>query len=77
MTRRIFPSRELPVLCERYVVRNIARHRLTVYVPEFSQRFETDPDKGVEGRYCGERPLQPCAGRFALLRCGFPGRTCG
>lgn len=83
MTRRIFPSRELPVLCERYVVRNIARRRLTVYVPEFSQRFETDPDKGGggellrAGRPGGERPLQPCAGRFALLRCGFPGRTCG
>ena len=29
------------------------------------------------GRPGGERPLQPCAGRFALLRCGFPGRTCG
>ena len=65
MTRRIFPSRELPVLCERYVVRNIARRRLTVYVPEFSQRFETDPDKGVEGSYCVRADLAG-SGRYSL-----------
>lgn len=51
MTRTIFPSRTLPLMCERYVVRNIGDRPLTVSVPEFSQVVTTDPAKGVTGSY--------------------------
>lgn len=51
MTRTIFPSRTLPLMCERYVLRNLGRKPLTVSVPEFSQVVTTDPAKGVTGSY--------------------------
>ncbi len=51
MTRTVFPSRRLPLMCERYVVRNISQRPLEVFVPEFSQRVATDPAKGLDGSY--------------------------
>lgn len=51
MERTIFPSRELPLMCERYVLRNIGQQQLEISVPEFSQTVVTDPRKGVEGSY--------------------------
>lgn len=51
MTRTIFPSRTLPLMCERYTLRNIGSRPLTVSVPEFSQAAKTDPAKGVDGAY--------------------------
>lgn len=52
MTRTIFPSRTLPLTCERYVLRNSSPNRTrTIYIPEYGQTFETDPAKGVEGGY--------------------------
>lgn len=51
MTRTIFPSRTLPLMCERYTLRNVGAKPLTVSVPEFSQVVTTDPAKGVTGSY--------------------------
>ena len=51
MTRTIFPSRNLPLMCEHYVLRNVGRKPLAVYIPEFSQAVTTDPAKGVTGSY--------------------------
>ncbi len=51
MTRTIFPSRSLPLMCEHYVLRNVGGKPLAVYIPEFSQVVTTDPAKGVTGSY--------------------------
>ena len=51
MTRTIFPSRNQPLMCEHYVLRNVGRKPLAVYIPEFSQAVTTDPAKGVTGSY--------------------------
>lgn len=51
MTRTIFPSRTLPLMCERYVLCNVGEKPLSVCVPEFSQVVTTDPAKGVTGSY--------------------------
>ena len=51
MTRTIFPSCRLPMLCERYVLRNVGPKPLTVCVPAFSQVATTDPAKGLDGAY--------------------------
>ena len=51
MTRTIFPSRNLPLMCEHYVLRNVGRKPLAGYIPEFSQAVTTDPAKGVTGSY--------------------------
>lgn len=51
MTRTIFPSRTLPLMCERYTLRNVGAKPLTVSVPEFSQVVTTDPAKGLTGSY--------------------------
>ena len=51
MTRTIFPSRSLTLMCEHYVLRNVGGKPLAVYIPEFSQVVTTDPAKGVTGSY--------------------------
>ncbi|MDE6858538.1 MAG: hypothetical protein K2J33_07385, partial [Alistipes sp.] len=51
MTRTVFPSPRLPLMCERYVVRNISQRPLELFIPEFSQSVETDPAKGLDGSY--------------------------
>lgn len=51
MTRRIFPSRTLPLMCERYTLRNIGTSPLSISIPELSQVVATDPAKGVDGMY--------------------------
>lgn len=51
MTRTAFPSRRLPLMCERYVVRNISKRPLELFIPEFTQSVATDPAKGLDGSY--------------------------
>ena len=51
VSRTIFPSRTLPVVCEMFVLRNMSDKALTVNVPEFSQVVRTLADKGVDGSY--------------------------
>lgn len=65
MQRTIFPSRELPLMCERYVLHNIGAETLEITVPEFSQTVVTNPEKGVEGSYRIRAELLG-SGAFAL-----------
>ena len=51
VTRTIFPSTTLPVICEKYIIRNTSDNSLTVNIPEFSQVSKTLPEKGVDGSY--------------------------
>lgn len=66
MIRRIFPSRTLPLTCERYVLRNSSSWQTrTIHVPEYVQMFETDPTKGVEGSYLLRADIAG-SGRFTV-----------
>ena len=51
MTRTIFPSRRMPMMCERYVLRNITDKPLAISIPSLEQTAQTDPKKGVDGAY--------------------------
>lgn len=51
MTRTIFPSRRMPMMCERYTLRNITQKPIAVSIPNFAQTAQTDPAKGVDGAY--------------------------
>ena len=66
MTRTIFPSRSLPLMCEHYVLRNVGGKPLAVYIPEFSQVVTTDPAKGVAGSYVVRGDLAG-SGTFMLV----------
>ena len=66
MTRTIFPSRSLPLMCEHYVLRNVGGKPLAVYIPEFSQVVTTDPTKGVAGSYVVRGDLAG-SGTFMLV----------
>lgn len=66
MTRTIFPSRSLPLMCEHYVLRNVGGKPLAVYIPEFSQVVTTDPAKGVTGSYVVRGDLAG-SGTFMLV----------
>lgn len=67
MTRTLFPSTTLPLMCERYTVRNITQKPVELSVPQFSQVVATAPEKGVDGSYLlradltgdGTRTLMP------------------
>ena len=80
MTRTIFPSRTLPLMCERYTLRNVGAKPLTVSVPEFSQVVTTDAGQGpargsyvVRGDMRGQRHLTLAAGGLARVRRRVPG----
>lgn len=49
--RTVAPSMNLPMLVEQYTVTNIRKTPLTLYVPEFTQAFNTPAEKGVDGSY--------------------------
>lgn len=51
VTRVIFPSTTLPMLCERYVIKNIGERNIKVNVPEERSVYHTDPAAGTEGSY--------------------------
>ena len=51
ITREIFPSTTLPMLCERYSVKNNSGRPVTLTVPVQKTVYTTDPAKGVEGSY--------------------------
>lgn len=51
VSQTIFPSRNLPMVCEIYVLRNISDKPLTVSVPEFSQVVRTLAGEGLDGSY--------------------------
>lgn len=51
LTRRIFPSMEHPMLCERYTVRNTGDVQYALQIPMLSHAYKTDPARGVAGSY--------------------------
>lgn len=51
LERTIFPSPTLPVLCEKYLLRNGGDKPVTVNVPETRLVYTTDPATGVDGGY--------------------------
>jgi len=51
MTRCIFPSTDKPLMAELYTYTNISGSAQTVYIPEYSQVFTTQPERGVTGAY--------------------------
>lgn len=51
ITRTIFPSAELPMLCEAYVVKNKSNRDMSVLVPAFRTVYQTEEEKGVDGSY--------------------------
>jgi hypothetical protein len=51
ITREIFPSTTLPMLCERYSVKNNSGRPVTLTVPVQKTVYTTDAAKGVEGSY--------------------------
>jgi hypothetical protein len=65
--RTIFPSPTQPLLCERYLIRNIGPQTLEISVPAFSQTVTTPSERGIAGSYIiraellddGVRVLQP------------------
>ena len=56
--RLVFPSVDKPFMCERYILKNINEKPVTVYVPEFEQKFTTLADKGVDGSYLVQASIQ-------------------
>lgn len=51
ITCSIFPSTTLPMICERYTVKNNSAKPLTLTIPELKALYKTDEKKGVEGSY--------------------------
>lgn len=51
MQRTIFPSVDKPALCEIYRIENIRERAAVIYVPEYSQVYRTQADKGRDGVY--------------------------
>jgi len=56
--RTFFPSTTKPLMGEIYNVTNNSKTPVVLYIPEFSQRVTTLPEKGVTGSYYIETSLQ-------------------
>lgn len=65
LERILFPSVDKPFMCERYILKNIREKAMVVYVPEFVQKFVTQPEKGVDGAYLLQASVQG-AGTYVL-----------
>ena len=63
--RIIFPSVDKPFMCERYAIKNTNKRTATIYVPEFTQKQTTLPEKGVDGSYQLQASIQG-AGTYQL-----------
>jgi len=51
MTRIMFPSYNLPVWCEKYIIKNKGKKDCTIEVPAVNAAYTTDSQAGVEGSY--------------------------
>jgi hypothetical protein len=63
--RIIFPSMDKPIMCERYVLKNLQDDEVKVYIPEFKQNITTLPECGVDGSYLISASIQG-AGTYKL-----------
>ncbi len=51
LTRILFPSYDKAIFCEIYQIKNLTDNDITLYIPGFTQQFQTPYEKGVEGSY--------------------------
>ena len=51
LERTLFPSTDLPVFCEKYVLINKGNKTATIEVPKVEIIFRTRPEEGIEGSY--------------------------
>lgn len=51
LTRFLFPSTKEPIFCEKYILRNNGKHAVLVEVPDAKSTIQSDPDKGIDGKY--------------------------
>jgi hypothetical protein len=51
ISRFIFPSTTLPMIFERYTVKNNSAKPVTLTIPDLKTLYKTDEKKGVEGSY--------------------------
>lgn len=51
LLRTIFPSTDLPVLCEKYELQNAGKKTVTIEIPAVNLQTGTNPTDGVEGSY--------------------------
>lgn len=65
ITRTIFPSVDLPLIGEQYVLKNITDRDLSVIIPEVRHLYRTDASQGLNGSYTLIVGLQN-AGSFEL-----------
>ncbi len=66
ITRIIFPSTTLSMICEKYIIRNKSSKPVSILIPEQKTLYHTDPSKGVEGSYTIETGIQN-SGVFTVL----------
>lgn len=58
VTTTLFPSVDLPMLCERYEVKNIITRPISVLVPDQRAVYQTVASKGVDGSYTMVNSIQ-------------------
>ncbi len=51
LTRTIFPSTTLPLLCEQYQITNLTDANVALDVPDYRSEHQTDASRGVNGSY--------------------------
>lgn len=51
LTRVLFPSKDKPMLCEKYTIQNISNKKISVIIPNQRAGYKTDQEKGVDGSY--------------------------
>jgi hypothetical protein len=66
ITRIIFPSTTLSMICEKYIIRNKSSKPVSILIPEQKTLYHTDPLKGVDGSYTVETKIQN-SGVFTVL----------
>jgi hypothetical protein len=66
LVRTIFPSTDLPVLCEKYVLTNSGQKPVNIEIPQVNIQTSTNPKDGVEGSYTLKVQTQN-SGTFVLL----------
>ena len=67
LTRKIFPSTELPVLLEQYELRNLGEKDMNIEIPNRSLVYTTDKNRGVDGIYSVDCKIEN-SGNFNLKK---------
>jgi len=58
ITTTIFPSTDLPLICEIYEVKNISKKAISLLIPTHRDQYETLASKGVQGSYTMVNSIQ-------------------